>query len=144
MKLEQQVVSRGLAIKLKDYGFEQDSYFSWFITKSRFIRIEQTYHDREQFEKVYGKVVEKYSAYTVAELGEMLPDTVKNKFNLRIGSYPEHYDDEVEPEVKVPRRFSVGYYDCGVNSKWLSFANAETEADARAKMLIYLKENNLL
>lgn len=59
-----------------------------------------------------------FSAFTVAELGEMLKNT-KNYI-------PKYYD-----------------YKWRCTIRKTSFSE-ETESDARAKMLIYLLENNIL
>ena len=77
-----------------------------------------------------------YTAYTVAELGEMLPHEVRID------------DDSYWHSIRI-EKWSVGdgfvwkvIYE---NHEKKSFEQkADTEADARAKMLIYLKENNLL
>lgn len=111
MNLESQVVSLSLAKRLKGLGVRQESYF---------------YHC-----DVYGKWIigvkgdeHDFSAFTVAELGEMLPvhHTQKNtgKGWVTWAHYPTH------------------------NSIQTQFHEASTEADARAKMLIYLLEKGLV
>lgn len=122
MTLESQVVSLELAKRLKELGVKQESCFWWCDpsdgdkTDVGFIR------DNHVGYKVY------YSAFTVAELGEMLPvrDGDKNF------TYKRGYAQD------------KGFY-------WLIYGGednekmtANTEADARAKMLIYLKEQGLI
>jgi hypothetical protein len=68
------------------------------------------------------------NAYTVAELGEMLKD-IQNQIDCGDVCYDLTFESE---------KSLIGW---GGNSHEES---ADTEADARAKMLIYLKENNLL
>ena len=113
MKLENQVVSLPLAQKMKELGFKQESLFWW--------------HGGLQIpylvQRQNGSLT--ISAYTVAELGEMLPDGISTSKNIQ-GMY-EVYDNETYKPVVMD-----------------FVAKAPTEADARAKMLIYLKENNLL
>jgi hypothetical protein len=73
------------------------------------------------------------SAFTVVELGEMLPKTIHNKKTLEIFFEKGDYG------------FIVGYTidDDNGNRDNVSF-NEDTEANARAKMLIYLLENQLI
>jgi hypothetical protein len=117
MKLQNQVVSLELAKKLKELGFPQDSLFYW--TKSldgKNVLKEWRIITGDEEINAYGS-----SAYTVAELGEMLPGLwmpVKDEENGR------------KPWLRVDRE---------INKTW-----EETEADARAKTLIYLKENKLI
>lgn len=118
MKLESQVTSLELSKRLKELGVKQESLFYW--TKPH-------YEDNLPFvcwyeEKFVNgtKNWEQYSAFTVAELGEKLegltmPYQVKNA-----GGY--WY-------LNIPQIHEMG---------------VKTEADARAKMLVYLLENNLI
>lgn len=126
MKLETQVVSLELAKKLKDLGVKQESLFAWVGSKHRgedyFFLV---YSDDSQFGGVYPRETgEDYSAFTVAELGEI----------LRLGG-----------QVWMPY-----FCDQAMDNGWVyKFQNGKiivenTEADARAKMLIYLLENSLI
>lgn len=138
MKLENQVVSLELAKKLKELGVKQDSlaYWGWYLPMDEGARnrgghlwrvgyFEHTpkdcyaLADSEEF----------YSAFSVAELGEILPF-----------------------EIGEARSWS-GYKDGKGNwEAWLEEQGemightfvADTEADARAKTLVYLLENDLL
>jgi len=127
MELQQQVTNLELSKRMKELGFKQESYFIWYL------RNEDTKKyilcSRDIFQ-------EGISAYTVAELGEMLPHEVR-------------IDDETYWHGMRTEKWEVGdgfvwrvIYEN--HKKEIFEQEADTEADARAKMLIYLKENNLL
>ena len=134
MKLENQVVSLELAKKLKELGVEQDSLFYWCYEyrldgkKYSDKRADLTYNKYNELTNTisYSKK-EHISAYTVAELGEMLP----------LGYYTTRlFTDDNKKEEWIAILLPNSEY------KGTGF-RADTEADARAKMLIYLKENKL-
>lgn len=135
MTLEQQVVSLELAKRLKELGVKQRSVFWWCDPSDGdkadigFIR------DNHVGYKVY------FSAFTVAELGQLLPwrskrvDTVNNTelvftklhngTDIFVCAYWDEDSDHLYGGMKV--RF-----------------DDENEANSRAKMLIYLLENKLM
>jgi len=114
MKLEDQVVSLELAKKLKELGVKQESYLHWVdIHDSWFLGSKADYSRTEQERMV--------SAYTVAELGEMLPQYFSTT--------------KVEPFLWEGSVLEVGN---------IEEFSGDTEADSRAKMLIYLLENKLI
>lgn len=122
MTPEQQVTNLELSKKMKELGFPQKSMFYWDKDKKYLIN---SYNwadvDREDWEIIK----EKYcSAYTVAELGEMLPRKVlTSQLTFTKGG--------------GTKKWIVAYL--GI---WI-VAN-DTLADGMAKMLIYLKENYLI
>lgn len=133
MKLEQQVVSLELAQKLKALGVKQESYF-WYG--------EDGYLWREGV-----SVDGSFAAFTVAELGEMLPaglwDDEKYKMLTVIKG----------KRVNKSRRYEAewAYYYCPAETGTTASDQIpkipfyeHTEADARAKMLVYLIENKLI
>lgn len=124
MKLEQQVVSLELAQKLKELGVKQESFFKWSNVRTNKEMLWSLYVPPE-FNKIPHPDlwVHGVSAYTVAELGEMLP---KGCFTTKTES----------DEFPWRCEYKGGY---GVIA-----SGADTEADARAKMLVYLLENNLI
>lgn len=115
MKLKDQVCSLELAKRLKELGIKQISLCYWWQ------------HDNDCWDltvSVYPTSTNNYiSAFTVAELGEMLPHMINT--------------------YKGNREWK---WECSYNSgnDYHSKSGAETEADARAKMLIYLLENKLI
>ena len=114
MKLEQQVVSLELAKKLKELGVKQDSLFYHY---SQGIGTADDLWERgENHIWVWDNA---YSAFTVAELGEVIGAGLNTRINMSGNIVVFHT-----------------LYDNGFT--------ADTEADARAKMLIYLLENNLI
>lgn len=123
MTLENQVCSLELSKRLKELGVKQESLFAW-----------QYFSDKEGWNignvglvpyKWIGN--KSFSAFTVAELGEMLPHWIGTPLNLpfKANYYPEN---------------KAGWFG-QVNAQGFF---ADTEANARAKMLIYLLENNLI
>lgn len=123
MKLENQVTSLELSKKLKELGVKQESLFYWVhceVVSPVGDYALETKVLMDNFIHKEDKIIA--SAFTVAELGEMLPH------NSRTG-------------------VTMGLWEC-----WLDYDSqgkgyeqqAETEANARAKMLIYLIENNLI
>ena len=127
MKLEEQVVSLELAKKLKELGVLQKSVLNWASTTTEDKK--SKYGLRWVHEIRQGGIIGKYdySAFTVAELGEMLPQGYSSWWHAKQDGQgttlyccaDSHYDD------------SIVFED-------------NTEADARAKMLIYLIENKLI
>lgn len=121
MKLEQQIVSLELAQKLKELGVKQESYFYHHFSEfgssvilegeEHLSIIDDTGHRRE--------FVGYVSAFTVAELGELLPKNV---------SFP------------IPQRENKGWLWRNENGNNFT----DTEANARALLLIHLLENKFI
>ncbi len=146
MTLEQQVCSLELAKKLKELGVKQESLWWWIFdnTHTSSLRIsdrDESHHrwavkwrwqDNELFERLPDK--DKASAFTVAELGEMLPPCVQWNEKDRTHNHGMFFGDL--KDSKHESGWHIQYIGCfGMI--------ADTEADARAKMLIHLIENNL-
>ncbi len=113
MKLEKQVCSLELSKRLKELGFEQESYFKYMEANGKYVLME-------------GYPISNFcSAYTVAELGEMLPS--------------DFHTNRIEMPTKEVGVKKNEYHCWAWNFKNPQFG--DTEANARAKMLIYLKEN---
>lgn len=133
MKLEQQVVSLELAKKLKELGVRQDSLFYWYLAKN-VNNIDLEYRP----DSLAGHPTHKNnycSAFTVAELGEMLPRRITKARWTWIC-----FKDAVD---------SMDIWNCiladeEVSRREVKRLLAETEADARAKMLIWLIEEGYI
>lgn len=137
MRLEDQVCSLELAKKLKSLGVKQESLFYWCNDGE----IDHWY--LAYCEKGVSPDAIKnnwvYSAFTLAELGEMLPDTFESyKLNQSRNNF-----------VKFTQKWNC-YYQINGGVEYGKYQlrrinfNADTEANARAKMLVYLLENNLI
>jgi len=125
MTIEKQVCNKELSMRLRELGVPQKSIWEWkhvmgksYLRMTRDVRNELW--DRKCFEHLCEPAVcyETYSAFTVSELGEMLKD----------------YDYGFP--MWVESCWHIDIDDC--------FMTAETEADARAKLLVHLLENQLI
>lgn len=115
MKLEHQVSSLALSQKLKELGVKQESLHSWCYIEAH-----------GDYELDNGDCSRMYSALTVAELGEMLPNWIGHPTDLPFKSLGKK---TITPWAWIVKGF---------------YGSEKTEADARASMLIYLIENNLI
>lgn len=141
MELTKQVTSREISEKMCKLGFRQES-FLWWEQEETPSNPNMQRHEVSQefmpFELKYGcqpsklncsHTFKEYSAYSCSELGEMLPEnfnTLKTdgEWFCLANDFCEvaPYDD-----YEIPHEES-----------------ADTEADARGLMLIYLAENGLI
>lgn len=147
MNLEQQVTSLEPSKLLEKLGVKQESYFKWNVEvekgkESGAVQLfsEKDWDDYAEDNLPPDSVM--YSAFTVAELGEMLPDIV------RVGddSMGEIVESRILTSSHQSGKWEVWYEGKDANDSpcdWY-YQYAETEADARAKMLIYLLENGLI
>jgi len=140
MKLEDQVCNLELSKRLKELEVNQESLWYWkFMEKAKLTNDYRKSHQNRIVRKdeIIPNGIPSYcSAFTVAELGEMLPYSIKTEhseyflrtqkgastWNLRYCSYS-----------------NGKYHTYGKDSNYY-----DTEANARAKMLIYLIENKLI
>jgi hypothetical protein len=123
MNLEQQVCSLELAKRLKELGVKQDSLFYWHtgIVPQGLVT--------KEWVSERNVSASTYSAFTVAELGELLPRKItKGGWDYFLICTTGGKIKDIRYERDGESAHSLGEY---------------TEADARAKMLIHLLENNL-
>lgn len=149
MNLKQQVCSLDLAKRLKELGAEQNSIFYWSVpdpskasNKREELILSKDCEVMLCFRQAdWGEKFKTVSAFTVAELGEMLPISItrsdKQKFSPVFYKNRGDFHDET--------RWSIEYSSYTLDNGEIEVQRvADTEADARAKMLIYLLENKLI
>ena len=163
MKIKDQVANFELSKKLFELGFKSSHIFSWkeFCNDDYFgkkITFKTIYFKPEDWR--YGKIVyledgdghyfsddeyiiNEYPAYTVAELGELLPREIEHNKNDWSRAYyiTFSYLSPIEDRFSEP---SVWYEDNDLYGEdmILHGSGGDTEADARAQMLIWLIEND--
>lgn len=138
MKLENQVTSLELSKKLKELGVKQESLFYW----------QPLWQPGDKAQLMYviwpGSKIEKRpdieqtmipcSAFTGGEIGEILPAYIKHN-NEDLFLYIWKDDSNA---------WRCDYAKWGEKKFGYMIDKEPTEPDARAKMLIYLIENNLV
>ena len=117
------VTSLELSKRLKELGVEQDSLFYW-----------HTPNEKEKF--VVDNKVDEYSvsAFTVAELGEKLPELKDNTSEVYKLSTLKRGKDS----------WTVSYMTNNNAMYQSHFESSDTEAEARGEMLAYLIDNKLI
>lgn len=124
MKIEQQCITLEQAKKLKELGITSPSIMKWYNSSVGVVLLHNV-HGEQYLEN-------EWYAFTVAELGVMLPDYFKE--NDQQFPFKEYYSHTNKNMWKF-NNFFTGY-----NSSKI-VVDASTEAEARAVMLIYLLEN---
>jgi len=128
MRLEDQVCSLELAKRLRELGVKQESLFWWVLVNPETNQWELTAKENSKSFTSSHKI----SAFTVAELGEMLP--------WAFWKDSEEYWLVVE---RLSNGWWIRYDKNDKKSKTIATAVDKTETNARAKMLIYLLENKV-
>lgn len=138
MKLEDQVASLELSKKLKELGVKQESAFRWVWCNGCHLHEGKNDPGLCSSTDFLDSEKEFVAAFTVAELGEMLPATI---------SFP-HRGEDRQWELFCGKDDSpfCGYFNAQITHHGLfEFQEyADTEADARAKMLILLIEKGIV
>lgn len=146
MELEKQVCSLELAEKLEELGVPQESYFYWNKhwknpdkKESGFWELEHGTNPsllNKHADAAFGERVA-FAAFTVAELGEMLPGGI---VSFKCNQY--HFLNKEGKKWWCD--FTPGGRPSDMTDLYEGNCFADTEADARAKMLIYLLKNHLI
>lgn len=129
MKIEDQVCSLKLSKRLRELGAPQNSLFYWSFCNDcaeeygkKGIEVGYDLSDSPHGEK--------WSAFTVAELGEMLPESLEN---------PDE-DDQIIPLICEKNDYG---WELSYSHSYFHIL-CKTEADARARMLIFLLETGII
>jgi hypothetical protein len=119
MKLEEQVCNLELSKKFKELDLDQDSLFYWIrpTDNGKHGPYVLLYKDEVCWDICCGH--NPISAFTVAELGEMLEEYIIFEFRTVCNEWRIDFGDQ-------------------------EAITGETEIEVRAKMLIYLMENKLI
>ena len=132
MKLTLQVTSLELSQKLQALGVKHEPLFYW-VLDGRGNKAQVCW--KGAVGKIHSRYVSFVPAFTVAELGEMLPWEIEARLlhsaKSSDGGWIVFYEKN---NLGFPMNQKVRIDDQG----------ADTEADARAKLLIYLLENSLM
>ncbi len=153
MQLTDLVTSLEVSKQLKAAGFPQESVFKWvdvlngweLCTVSKFGNWQSL--ESNSF-GIFHEKTRAFAAPTASEIGEQLPLEIETKDNAffidfdilgdhDIRQYGVIYSNSKMVESELPKFSST------LNEVLLSEV-ADTEADARAKMWLYLKQHNLL
>lgn len=126
MELKNQVVSLEIAKQLKSLGVKQDAHFYWKPWNDGSASLVEM--KTADLGDTHGDAV---SAFSVAELGELLPPMVKKEYNGVKEQIYKYIWENGSRDL-----WSVGYFTHDFKVRLQEFA--PTEADARGKMLIYL------
>jgi len=116
MKLQDQVVSLELSKQLKEAGYRQEGLWWWQLTG---FPIEE-YYNGKLTNNPNNETLRAIIAPTVAELGEALPDTFVS--------------GQLDIKSNKPHTFACYGWS------QIPQQEADTEANARAKMWLYLKK----
>jgi len=158
MNLEQQVVSLDLAKRLKELGVKQISLYHWFFYDTNpFTDDRWIITTVDEDEQLVFDINTYIAAFTVAELGELLPKAIQIKTEeeeKKIFSYFRFVTGRslIFEEDKPYEVWSVNYICDTTNQfrNWLfdtlltKAIYDKNEANCRAKMLIYLIEKELI
>lgn len=141
MKLEDQLSSLEPSKRLKELKVKQESLWYWYKTRNNKWQLaledgtatddggKSTFHHGYRFD--LSKKL--YSAFTVAELGEMMPKEA-NGFELRCIKLAGYKDN----------KWQVAYWEISHEDEVRFEEYVGTEADARAKMLIHLVKEGVV
>lgn len=137
MKIEEQVCGLELAKQLKELGVNQRCLFYWAREEMSDRTDKWNVISGELQERIAtpGMIRDSVAAFSAAELGEMLPITIHGNFDHLIcdKAIQHWFVYYARDRVREPHPSPV-----------MPLQSADTEADARAKMLIYLIENELI
>lgn len=173
LRLDDQFCSLEFAKRLKELGCLQESLFYWARPKLRTSEVSISLFIKDHYiptpmypyrgdYRLFGEeykfcmndMIEIYSAYTVAELGELLPQTIRVSKERLLSTYDRNGDLYTikllggGQDDKCWYEWVIGYknedYEKQTQERIVPAMLQRTEAEARGKALIYLLENNLM
>lgn len=139
MKLEDQLCSIELAIKLRDIGIKQEGLCYYIKVLEKYMINEKGIRSHEEYKwKIghpngYEESFDHCCAFTASEVGELLPDKLPCKSATA--------DEFNYISQKGNGMYGVAYFNGRYSNPQFTDSN---EANARALMLIHLIENDLL
>lgn len=132
MLLSYQVTNKKISQSLKDLGVPQDSMFYW--QKGEILYTPERSEDE-------------VSAFTVSELGELLPTVLYWNREMNIIEKDWMEDSMIQQNLwHESGKDSDGKYQSNYGSDGIAYIKFEsdTEANARGEMIAYLRKNNLI
>ena len=135
MKLENQLVSKKLSIKLDELGFKTESLY-WHKIPNKKCRNGSVASIVEYKEE--SKWFDYYRAYSVSEIGEMLPCFIENKGRVYWLKYYKEFNT-----TKGEKHIACAITEDILPGHTLEYFE-DTEANSKTLMLIHLLENNLI
>jgi hypothetical protein len=124
--MEQYCITLEQAKRLKELGFKKDSLYGWANEGA-----DGPGRKDEWFVTNYDPVID-YQAYTVGELGEILPDHITTDEGVYYLGTAKYEDAGWAMIYKTD------------DDSCLTRADGDTEAEARGNLLIYLLESKLI
>lgn len=143
---EQEVLSLALSKKLKELGVPQESLFYWEVPreqKKAHDGMIPVVNELPGKENVRNRFFFYYSAFTAAELKELLPPSIP-LYKDSLESADLHLTREYNSSTKTINEWCCWYKRSDNGSALVEQFGGSSMIDALAKMLIYLLENRLL
>lgn len=133
MKIENQVCSLEQAKRLEELGIEGGTAFYWKVNETQSVVTESQM--RFWIEKYVPVCNDYYPAFTVAELGVMLPDFITSDALYT-------YQQRRATLDRVKRNHEISYWNLGDKKLYSSYSNSE--AECRASLVIYLLKEKII
>jgi hypothetical protein len=150
MKLENQVCNIEQSKKLKELLKNYETNFFWVeLPEGNHLATKKNVDDNLSFDRsmgdnmvAVGRIAEAWKSihptFTGTELGNMLPPCIQDKVHI------PGYLHQIRDTKEFYLEYITNIKDAPENNYRYTILKGVNEADARAKMLIYLLENNLV
>ena len=143
---EQEVVSLDLSKKLEELGLPQQSLFYWEVPREQrkvHDGVIQIVNELPGKGNVRSRFFFYYSAFTAAELKELLPPSIP-LYKDSLDSADLRITREYNSSTQTINEWCCWYQRPDTGSALVEQFGGSSMTDALAKMLIYLLENRLL